>query len=189
MKKTILAIAGVAALATIYAFVNKSDVAPVTGGDSGPAVGANLPAFEPTHVTGPDAGTETCPVCKYGSRPAVQAWINGADEKDVKAIVKALEGSVKKNDKVEMKAFVMFIGDAAIAPKLKELAKDTESKNVALTYLPKSSPALGDYSINTDAEIKSTVLVYKDRVLSQKFVNLEAKDIAKLEEAIAKVTK
>lgn len=29
---------------------------------SGLAVGANTPAHHPQHVTGPDAGTDTCPV-------------------------------------------------------------------------------------------------------------------------------
>lgn len=29
---------------------------------SGPAIGDGLPAFHPQHVTGPDAGTDTCPV-------------------------------------------------------------------------------------------------------------------------------
>lgn len=29
---------------------------------SGPAIGDNLPAHHPQHVTGPDAGTDTCPV-------------------------------------------------------------------------------------------------------------------------------
>ncbi|MBN9415381.1 MAG: hypothetical protein J0I12_08060 [Candidatus Eremiobacteraeota bacterium] len=29
---------------------------------SGPAIGDKLPAHHPQHVTGPDAGTDTCPV-------------------------------------------------------------------------------------------------------------------------------
>lgn len=29
---------------------------------SGPAIGAHLPAHHPQHITGPDAGTDTCPV-------------------------------------------------------------------------------------------------------------------------------
>ncbi len=29
---------------------------------SGPAIGDRLPANHPQHVTGPDAGTDTCPV-------------------------------------------------------------------------------------------------------------------------------
>lgn len=29
---------------------------------SGPEVGGNTPPFHPTHVTGPDAGTDVCPV-------------------------------------------------------------------------------------------------------------------------------
>jgi len=27
-----------------------------------PAIGGNTPAYHPQHVTGPDAGTDTCPV-------------------------------------------------------------------------------------------------------------------------------
>ena len=30
--------------------------------DSGLAVGANTPAYHPTHVTGPDAESQVCPV-------------------------------------------------------------------------------------------------------------------------------
>jgi hypothetical protein len=29
---------------------------------SGPAIGERLPAHHPQHITGPDAGTDTCPV-------------------------------------------------------------------------------------------------------------------------------
>ena len=32
------------------------------GPDSGLAIGEHAPAHHPAHITGPDAGTDTCPV-------------------------------------------------------------------------------------------------------------------------------
>lgn len=147
---------------------------------SGPQKGQFLNAFEPTHVTGPDKGTQTCPVCKYGARPAVQVWVNNDSFENVGKIASALESEIDKKGANKLKVFVVFINptklsDKEISTKLEKLAEKNHLKNVALTYLPgaEANP-VKEYQINTSKSVKNTVLVYSDRKVKSNFVNLEA---------------
>src|SRR5438552_1419506 len=58
---------------------------------SGVERGGMLSPFRPTHVTGPDRGTRTCPVCTDSGSPVVQVWVNTDDDKNVRALVACLE--------------------------------------------------------------------------------------------------
>ena len=165
------------------------------GVTSGVKVGGNLAAFEPTHVSGPDKGTETCPVCKYGMQPAAQVWVNTDDLDNVGKIAATLEGEIAKYGAPKFRAFVVFIprGDAKdLSAKLAKLATDYKLKNVALTYVkgPKDEP-ITNYEINTSADTKNTVLVYKDRKVTANMVNLKAdkEGLAALVHAIDKTVK
>ena len=166
------------------------------GMKSGPQAGQFLRAFEPTHVTGPDAGTDTCPVCKYGAIPAVQVWVNSDDMANVGKIGTALESAIAKHGARSLKAFVVYMNPAgksteAVAASLKAVAKANNLKNVAFTYLPspKAEP-VSEYSINTDSSVKNTVLVYSNRKVVANFVNLkaDASGLADLKSAVEKAT-
>ena len=163
-----------------------------TGIDSGPKVGANLSAFEPTHVTGQDAGTETCPVCKYGNLPAVQVWVNGSPDKGIATLAANLDKQMADLNKKELKfkSFMIFkAGDEKkLQGDLASLAKVQALSKVALTWVPKNSEALELYKINPEA--RTTVLVYKDRQVTRKFVNIDVeKDMKALDAAIQQITK
>ena len=166
------------------------------GMKSGPQPGQSLGAFEPTHVTGADAGTETCPVCKYGAIPAVQVWVNSDDMANVGKIGSALEAAIAKHGARSLKAFVVYINPTgkssdAVTASLKSVAKANNLKNVAFTYLPspKADP-VSEYSINTDPSVKNTVLVYSNRKVVANFVNLkaDASGLADLNSAVEKAT-
>ncbi len=150
------------------------------GASSGLKVGEMVSAFSPNHVTGPDGGTQTCPVCKYGKTPAVQVWVNGDKPENVSKIADALESSIKMEGPDKLKAFIIFVKPASVSTKaiegqLKMVAEKCKLKNVALAYVdgPKSE-FVGQYKINTSAEVKNTVLVYHDLKVSANFVNLKA---------------
>ena len=183
MKKTFFGLAAIVAIALpAYA------LAPV---DSGLAVGDMTSAFEPTHVSGPDAGTNTCPVCKYGNAPAVQVWAQMGDSENTAALAKSLDASVK-NSKAGLKAFVMNMTECDMCvTKTTNMAKEVKLANVGITYIGKDSDATKLYKINTASEVKNTVLVYKDRKVVAKFVNLKAdkEGLSKLNAAIATVNK
>ncbi len=184
MKKSGLYLAAVAALA----------VPALASLTSGLNVGQQVSAFHPTHVAGPHKGTDACPPCTYGMQPQVQVWVNGDSEANISAIAKVL------NDRSQwkgtgLKPFIIFVSDPAktsqTAKWIAEFSSKTNINNVAMAYLPKNSEYVGDYKINTSAEVKNTIFVYKNRTVQEKFVNLkaDATGIANLNKAIDKITK
>ena len=146
---------------------------------SGLQTGEMVSAFEPSHVTGPDAGTKTCPVCKYGKTPAVQVWVNGDKPENVSKIADTLEAAIKMEGSDKLKGFIIFIkpksmSDEAIQGQLKMVADKCHLSNVALAYVdgPKSE-FVGQYKINTASDVKNTVIVYHDMKVNANFVNLK----------------
>jgi len=137
--------------------------------DSGLKLGEFMPAYEPAHVSGPDKGTNTCPVCKYGTLPAVQVWVNGDDESNVKSVLSSLETRVAQS-KHKLKAFVILMsGSDTDALKSKWQG---QSQKVAIAVIGKDSEAAKNYEVNLAA--KNTVFVYRDMKLKSKFVDLKA---------------
>lgn len=182
MKKHLIATGTVmAAASVVFAY----------GVNSGLEVGEMVTPFHPTHLSGPDKGTDTCPPCKYGTRPAVQAWINGDSDENVSSIMKTLNGSVAKS-KADLKGFVIYLAtDEAGAKKAATLAKSAEKNKmdgIAVAKLDSGNEAVKNYKVNTDASVKNTIFVYKNRKVVAKFVNLKAdeKGLGELKAAIAK---
>jgi len=158
---------------------------------SGLEVGEMVTPFHPTHVSGPDKGTDTCPPCKYGALPAVQVWVNNDDEANVMAIAKSLSSEVKAS-KADLKAFVIKLSNCdACVTATKEMAGKASLDNIAMAYLPSKDKAIQNYKVNTDASVKNTVFVYRDRKVVAKFVNLKADKagLGELHAAIAKASK
>jgi protocatechuate 3,4-dioxygenase beta subunit len=165
-----------------------------SGISSGPNKGDTLSAFEPSHVTGQDAGTDTCPVCKYGNLPAVQVWVNNdMPNADIVRITADLDKQMTEINKKDLrfKSFVIFkTSDSKRADaNLKAIASRVKLQNVALTWLTPNNEALKAYSINPEA--KTTVLVYKNRRVMDKFVDMKGDEagLNELNAAIARITK
>jgi protocatechuate 3,4-dioxygenase beta subunit len=158
---------------------------------SGLRVGDNVSPFEPTHVTGPDKGTQTCPVCKYGATPAVQVWVNGDSIKNVVPIAKELNAKVEGS---KFRAFIVFLIDpkdeAQTTKTLTDIATKNKLQKVAFVVLDKTDRAVSAYKVNTSSQIKNTVIVYKDRRVTQKFVNLHStkEGLGELQAAVTQVT-
>ncbi len=163
------------------------------GLNSGLDKGDNVPAFEPTHVTGADKNTETCPVCKYGALPAVQVWVNQGPSGDHMKIAKTLEAEMAKFNagKLAFKSFMIFKSNdgAQIAPKLVQLAKLADVQDVAMAWLPPTDDAYKGYRINPGA--KTTILIYKNRKVQDKFVDLKIDEagLKQLKTSIEKMMK
>lgn len=156
------------------------------GANSGLEKGEATPAFEPTHVSGPDKGTDTCPVCKYGATPAIQVWVNGGNMDQVATLAKHLEARLAKNP--NMKAFFVFIdrSKSGTPEKLSRLAEKAGLNKVALTYLSPDNPGVRGYKINLDEKIQNTVLLYRNRQVTEKYVNFvpDKSGLASLDKAI-----
>ena len=154
------------AVASICAFTNPLE--------SGVKVGESVSAFEPFHVTGPDKGTNTCPVCKYGVTPAAQIWVNGDDLSNVAKLAKNLEARIDKAGTRKLKTFFVFL-DPKVKDQLPGLAAKYNLKNVAFTYVQgPSDEAAKTYEINTSSAVKNTVMVYSKRQVVANMVNLKA---------------
>lgn len=161
----------------------------IAGGlTSGLNVGEMVTPFHPTHLSGPDKGTDTCPPCKYGARPAVQVWNNGDAEANIGEIAKVLSAEVK-DSKSELKGFIINLTMCAgCEAKAEHMAKKTTFDNIAIAKLATTNEAVKNYKVNTAAEVKNTVFVYRNKKVVAKFVNLKAdkEGIADLQAAIAK---
>lgn len=95
-----------------------------------------------------------------------------------------LSKATKSNEKAEFKSFILFVQDDAAH--LKQLNTAEKSDNVGLALLKGASDeAIGGYKINTDASVKNTVIVYRNRKATAVFVNWTPKDTDKLNAAIS----
>lgn len=165
------------------------------GLSSGVATGAALSPFHPTHVTGPDQGTQTCPVCKYPRNPAVQAWINTDDDQNVAKLAATLERIAAANPAARLKAFVVYVNPSGAAPsvlgaRLRKIGEANKLQNVSLVFLPgPTDPAVQAYGVNTDRAVRNTIFVYRNRTVEAKFVNwqADAAGVAGLRDAVTKV--
>ncbi len=167
---------------------------------SGLDINAPVPSVHPYHVAGPDKDSMACPPCKYGSRPAVQAWFNNEDPKVAGDIIDLLGKSVNANKAKEFKGFALFLTDKdpsecteADAIKAGYCKSCTEGNchcdKVGIAFLAKDNKGVQSYKYNLDSSVKNTVIVYKERKVIAKFVNLTSKDLPKLKAEIDKIVK
>lgn len=160
---------------------------------SGLKVGESVTPFHPKHLAGPLAGTSNCFPCTFQNRPQVQVWVNGDDKENVVALAKTLSSEMKDHEKQEFKALVVVLTDpakmSAAEAMVKEAAKLPGTKGVGMAVLAKNDDAVKAYSINTAADVKNTVFVYKNWKVANTFVNLKSTDSAKLVAAIDGIAK
>lgn len=160
--------------------------------NSGLNVGEAVTPFHPKHITGPDKGTDTCPPCKYGARPAVQAWVSPSENPDtVMALAKTLSANVEAHKAADLKGFmIMLTMCAGCEGKAAKFAEKAKLENIGIATLAFEDKAVKNYKVSLEKEVKNTVIVYKDKKVAAKFVNLtdSKEDLAKLEAAIAGVT-
>jgi hypothetical protein len=162
---------------------------------SGLKPGDQVTPFHPKHLAGPLAGTSNCFPCTFQNRPQVQVWVNGDDPKNVLAVAKTLGGAMKAHKAKEFKALVVVLttpqNEAAAAKLVQTAAKTPGTEGVGMALLPTTDEAVEAYRVNTSADIKNTVFVYKNWKVADTFVNLKADNggLAQLGKAIDGVTK
>lgn len=76
---------------------------------SGLTIGENCPAFDPLHVWGPDKGSKACPMCKYGSRQGILAWINTDSWENVTRLARALDQQISEKGFNKLRAFIIYM--------------------------------------------------------------------------------
>lgn len=147
----------------------------------GLGVGSKCPAFDPTHVTGLDAGTKACPMCKYGVRTeGLLVWLNEDVQKSEK-LLKFLENEYLTTGNGNRKVFVMYMNpdgktNAELKKSLGVLAEKLKLKNIALTFVPSPTDEETSRVYCLNPRNKNTIFAYRKRVVMSRIENFEATD-------------
>lgn len=132
------------------------------GPESGPQVGERVPGpFEPLHLTGPDAGEESCIFCKFGNDPVVLIFARAQSDGLTKLIAATEKAAAKHQDAGLGTAVVYLDTGDDLKKSARKLADDEKLKLTVLTCIqPKD---LESYKLAADADV--TVLLYDKRTV------------------------
>ena len=144
---------------------------------SGKNIGEEVFSFIPYHAFGPDKGTNTCPVCKYGWYQGILYFVgNHPDWNEIKSWLKFLEAESEIR-KEYLKVYFVYGNEkeksSRAAGHLSELGKLLNLKNLALTIVPSFSDKTSEIYLNhINPEAGNTIIIYKRSRIIGKFVNL-----------------
>lgn len=113
------------------------------------------------------------------------------DSDTVFAISKRISAAVEKNKASDLKGFSIFMTqDESHVASLNKWVETIDYTNVGWAYVGKDDPSIGQYKVNTDASILNTVLIYKNRRVVAKFINLgrDEKSLDQLDKALDSVS-
>ena len=149
----------------------------VTG--SGKNIGEDIMSFTPFHAWGPDKGTKTCPICKYGWYHGILYFVgNNPDWAEIKQWLVFLETESKKRQKY-LKVYFIYGNETAYskAEREKELentGRELQLEKVALTFVPSFSDMDSDIYLNqVNPKVNNTIIIYKRSNVIDKFINLK----------------
>nr|WP_293839792.1 hypothetical protein [uncultured Arsenicibacter sp.] len=147
---------------------------------SGLVVGEECPAFDPVHVWGPDKGTKTCPMCKYGHRTAgVMAWLSDDDWDNAAQLAVFLEKQMQRRGADRFKAFLIYTNPKKrplpeVQQQLTAFAKQHGLRELSVLYVPSLTDKQTSYLYRINPNTRNTLLIYNKRRVVDKFVNLSA---------------
>ncbi len=147
---------------------------------SGKKIGEDMDSFTPYHAWGPDKGTTTCPVCKYGRYHGLLYFVgNNPDWSEIKKWLKYLEQE-GRNRKATLKAYFIYGNteqyDAAERREtLASLGAELGLEQLALTFVPSFSDTKTEIDrAMINQKVANTIVLYRNRSIIDKFVDLKA---------------
>lgn len=147
---------------------------------SGKNIGEEVLSFTPYHAFGPDKGTKTCPVCKYGWFHGIVYFVgNGADWSAIKKWLVFLESESEKR-KEYLKVYLVYGNDQNYSKKdrmnqLEKLGAELKLKNTALTFVPSLTDQESDVYLNAiNQQVENTILVYRRNTIIAKYIDAPA---------------
>ena len=150
-----------------------------TGYNSGLNIGADQPSFIPYHAFGPDKGTRTCPVCKYGRYHGIIYFVGDNPNWDeIKKWLKYLDNESIGRDKY-LKAYFVFgsskgYNKQARQTVLENIGNELGLQKIALTYVPSFTDTESEINLNNiNATVENTFIIYRHRTIVDKYVNLK----------------
>ena len=146
---------------------------------SGKHIGEDISSFTPYHVWGPEQGKKTCPICKYGRFHGILYFVgNHPNWNQIKDWIAFLELESTKRGKF-LQTFFVYGNDTKYNPeqlkkKLVQIGEELNVKQVALTFVPSFSDEPSSIHLNNiNAEVSNTILIYRNRNIIEKFINLQ----------------
>lgn len=145
---------------------------------SGLNIGEDQPSFIPFHAFGPDKGTQTCPVCKYGRYHGIIYFVgNNPDWTKIKLWLKFLEQE-SINRQTYLKVYFVYGNKHSYnkqerQKQLEDLGKELNIQKTALTFVPSFEDKETEAYLNRiNPEVKNTFIIYKHRNIVDKYVDL-----------------
>ena len=146
---------------------------------SGLNIGEDQPSFLPFHAFGPDKGTRTCPVCKYGRYHGIIYFVgNNPDWIEIKTWLVFLEQESEKRKKY-LKVYFVYGNEKEYSKivrqnQLENLGNELTLKNTALTFVPSFTDKESEINLNKiNSKAKNTFIIYKHRNIVDKYINLK----------------
>ncbi len=150
------------------------------GVSSGLPIGTDQPSFTPFHAYGPDKGTQTCPVCKYGRFHGIIYFVGNHPEwTDIRRWLIFLERESVQRQKY-LKVYFVY-GDENKERmqqrriSLEHLGNELGIRHMALTFVPSFKDKQTEVYLNQiDEEVANTFIIYKHRRIVDKYIGLKA---------------
>lgn len=163
---------------------------------SGLNIGEDQPSFIPFHAFGPDKGTRTCPVCKYGRYHGIIYFVgNNPNWDKIRKWLKYLDNESLL--RVEyLKAYFVYANSKnysteARQKELEKIGNELNLKKIALTYVPSLTDKESEMNLNKiNTKVQNMFIIYRHRTIVDKYINLEptAKSFKTISEALNKTT-
>ncbi|GGH00688.1 dioxygenase family protein [Pedobacter zeae] len=151
-----------------------------SGCKSGLEIGEDSPSFTPYHAFGPDKGTRTCPVCKYGRYHGIIYFVgNHPNWSDIKKWLLFLEQQSLIRKKY-LKVYFVYGNDNGYSKinrekELEGLGVELSLKYTALTFVPNMADKETEVNLNKiNPAVDNSFIIYRHRTIINKFINLKA---------------
>lgn len=149
------------------------------GTPSGLSIGEDQPSFIPFHAFGPDKGTRTCPVCKYGRYQGIIYFVgDNPNWVEIKKWLKQLDNESITREKYLKAYFVYGNSNAYTKPRrlmeLEKIGNELRLQKIALTFVPSLKDTESETNLNKiNTNVENTFIIYKHRTIVDKYVNLQ----------------
>ena len=146
---------------------------------SGLQIGENNPSFIPYHAFGPDKGTRTCPVCKYGRYHGIIYFVgNNPNWEEIKKWLTFLEQESITRSKY-LKAYFVYGNEKKYnkiqrEKELERIGRELQLKNIALTFVPSMTDTESEVNLNKiNPIVENTFVIYRHRTIIDKLIDLK----------------
>ena len=147
---------------------------------SGLHIGEDQPSFIPFHAWGPDKGTRTCPVCKYGRYHGIVYFVgNNPNWVEIKKWLTYLEQESVTRSKY-LKAYFVYGNELNYnkddrRKELERIGLELNLKNIALTFVPSLTDTESEVNLNKlNPAVENTFVIYQHRTIIDKYIDLTA---------------